>query len=59
MASISILSITVIVYAVVMIYFGVFAYGNPDPAECFFVDGVEQTKRSRQAIIDQAASLGV
>ena len=58
-ASISILSITVIIYAVVMIYFGVYAYGNPDPAECFFIDGVESTRRSRQAITDQAERLSV
>lgn len=48
-----------IVYAIVMIYLGIYAYGNPDPNECFFVDGVESTRRSRAAIIAEAGTLGV
>ena len=41
--SIITVSIFVSVYAVFVIYLGLYAYGNPDPFHCFYVDSMDTT----------------
>ena len=57
--SISVLSVVSVTYFVFMIYLGIYAYGNPDPASAYFVDGVDSTALTRVAIVNKAGELDI
>ena len=57
--SITVVGILAIGYLVLMIYLGIYAYGNPDPKTAFYVDGVESVALTKEAITASATKFGV
>ena len=49
-ASLTSLGVFCIVYMVFVIYLGVYAYANPDPARCYYVDGLDTTGLSKETV---------
>ena len=49
-ASITIVSLLIILYGIFVVYLGVFAHGNPDPSHCYFIDGLENPGLTRSAV---------
>ena len=45
------LAVLFTVYAVFVVYLGLFAYGNPDPNHCFYVDGLDTPAKSKQSVM--------
>lgn len=48
-----------LLYGIFMICLVVYGNGNPDPNNCFYVDGVDQTATTRDAAIGVATAAGV
>ena len=46
----SVFGILVILYTVLVIYLGIFSYGNPDPVHCYYIDGLDTTGLSKAAV---------
>ena len=57
--SITLVSVFVVAYAVFVIYLGLFAYGNPDPSNCFFIDEMDTTATSKFAAVTMAIDRGI
>ena len=57
--SITVVGILAILYLILMIYLGIYAYGNPDPKNAFYVDGVDSIALNRESITSSAAKYGV
>ena len=57
--SIIVASIVFAVYTVFVIYLGLYAYGNPDPNHCFYIDGLDTSGTSRANAIDLAIDRGI
>ena len=49
-------STVIILYAVFMIYLGIYAYGNPDPSRSFYIDGLDTTGLTAEAVETLARS---
>ena len=41
-----------LLYVIFMAYLAVYGWKNPDPANCFFVDGLEQPGLTKEAVIE-------
>lgn len=46
-------------YAVFVVYLGLYAYGNPDPAHCYFIDGLDTTGTTRANAVTLAEDRGI
>ena len=57
--SITIFGLLAIGYLVLMIYLGIYAYGNPDPKTAFYIDGVDAVSLNKEAISASATKYGV
>lgn len=49
----------VLLYALFVIYLGVYGYANPDPAHCYYIDGVDTPATSREAAVDIATQRNI
>ena len=57
MACVAIL--TVGTFLTVLVFLGIYSYGNPDPNSCWVIKDMENTERTREAVIASATALGV
>lgn len=57
--SIIVASILFAVYTVFIIYLGLYAYGNPDPYHCFYIDGLDTPGTSKANAKDLAEDRGI
>lgn len=55
-ASLSVLSI---LYAIFVIYQGIYAYANPDPAHCYYIDGLDTPSLTRDGAETLAKERGI
>ena len=46
-------------YGVLVVYFGIYSYINPDPAHCYYIEGLDTTGMSKAAVISRANELDV
>ena len=58
-ASISVVGTFVVLYAIFVIYLGVYAYGGVDPAHSFYIDGLDTTGLSKASAETMAKDRGV
>ena len=52
--SIVVLAGTGLGFAVLLIYLGVYSYGNPDAPHCYYIDGLDETGLTEKAVITAA-----
>jgi len=57
--SIAVVSILTIGYLVLMIFLGIYAYGNPDPKTAFYIFGVDSVALNKETITASAVKFGV
>ena len=57
--SITVVSVITILYAIFVVYLGVFAHGNPDPPHCYFIDGLTTTGLTKAAVSTLATERGI
>ena len=53
------MSVFAILYTVLVVYLGVYSYGNPDPPHCYYIDGLDTTGRSKAAVTILANDFGI
>ena len=41
------LGVFVLLYSIFVVYLGIYSYGNPDPAHCYYIDGQDTTGLSK------------
>ena len=58
-ASLSALGVFCILYLIFVIYLGVYAHANPDPAHAYYVDGLDTPGLSKEAVETMAKDRGV
>ena len=46
-------------YIVFVIYLGLYAYDNPDPENCFYIDGLDKTTPTKLEAINLAIDRGI
>ena len=49
-SSITIVSVLTILYAIFVVFLGVFAHGTVDPLHCYYIDGVETPGLTKDAV---------
>ena len=57
LAFVGILSVTT--FFTIIVFLGIYSYANPDPNSCWVVRDMENTERTRDAVIASATALGV
>ena len=48
-----------LLYAIFVIYLGIYAYANPDPSHSYYIDGLDTTGMSRMAAETLAKERGI
>ena len=48
-----------LLYVIFMAFLAVYGWKNPDPANCFFIDGLDAPALTKELITEQAAAKGV
>ena len=51
--------IVVILYVMLIVYLGVFGYANPDPSNCFYIEGVDTPSITKAAAETLAKDKGI
>lgn len=50
----SFLGAAIAVFNVIVVFLGIYAYGNPDPRHCFYINGLDTTALNKQSAITLA-----
>ena len=59
MTLVACVGIVVILYAMLVVYLGVFGYANPDPMNCYYVEGIETPTTTKAAAEAAAKEKGI